>query len=379
MPELEQVINSLGTEVHELIEKSKTANVEMGERLTQVEQRLSKSTVYANGGAGETKSLGELVIEHDQCKSFLAEGRRSSGRIPITSFFKKTAIVSDGSLYALPQRVPDITAIYLPLRVRDLLVSTPATSNIVEFVRESSNTNAAAPQGFGSSPQVYENVAKAESALGFQLMALPIQTLAHWIPASRQVLDDSAALQSFINHRMLYFLKLVEENQLLNGTGANGDLTGLMTAASSYQGPSPVPMGETKLDSIRRAIGQVEASGFSATGVVLNPNDWTDISLIKETGTYILSGEYVFADPHVAGPPSVWGRPLVVSSKMAQGSFLVGDFSVRGAELWDRMQSNIEISREHANFFVLNMIAILAEERLALTIYQPNAFVAGSF
>ncbi len=379
MEPMEEAVNALGNDVHAFIKEHKSETIETNERLTQVEQRLSKSTVYANGGAGEIKSLGELVTEHDQFKSFLAEGRRSSGRIPITSFFKKTAIVTDGSLYALPQRVPDITAIYLPLRVRDLLVSTPATSNIVEFVRESSNTNAAAPQGFGSSPQVYENVAKSESALGFQLMAQPIQTLAHWIPASRQVLEDSNALQAFVNRRMLYFLKLVEENQLLNGTGSNGDLTGLMPAASPYQSPSPVPMGETKLDSIRRAIGQVEAAGFSATGVVVNPADWTDICLIKESGTYIFSGEYIYSDPHAAGPPSVWGRPLVVSSKMAVGSFLVGDFSVAGAEIWDRMQSTLEISREHANFFVLNMIAILCEQRLALTVYQPTAFVAGNF
>ena len=378
MEPMEEAVNTLGTKVHELIAQHKSANAETNERLTQVEQRLSKSTVTNFGGDHETKSIGETVTEHEQCKAFLEQGMRSSGRIPVTTFFKKTAIVTDGSLFALPQRVPDIYAVYLPLRVRDLLVSSQATSNIVEFMRESSNTNAAAPQGYGSSPQVHENVAKAESAMVFDLQAQPIVTLAHWIPASRQVLDDSAALQNFINRRMLYFLKLVEENQLLNGTGANGDLTGLMPAASAYAGPSPIPPGETRLDSIRRAIGQVEAAGFTATGVVVAPADWTAISLIKTVGT-ASSGQYVYSDPHVAGPPSVWGRPLVISSRMAAGSFLVGDFSVAGAELWDRMQSTVEISREHADFWVRNMCAILAEERLALTIYQSAAFVAGTF
>jgi HK97 family phage major capsid protein len=171
----------------------------------------------------------------------------------------------------------------------------------------------------------------------------------------------------------------VEENQLLNGTGSGGDLTGLMYGASPYSSPSPIPMGETKLDSIRRAIGQVEAAGFGVTGVVVNPVDWTDISLIKQSGTYIFSGEYIYSDPHAAGPPSVWGRPLVVSSKMAAGSFLVGDFSVAGAELWDRMQSTVEISYEHASNFVTNVASILAEERLCLTVYQSAAFVSGSF
>jgi HK97 family phage major capsid protein len=376
---MEEAVNALGAEVHELIEKTKSANVETSERLTAVEQRLSKSTVSGFGGDHEVKSIGEIVTEHEQCKAFLAQGQRSSGRIPVTSFFTKTAIVSDGSLYSLPTRVPTISAAYIPLRVRDLLTSTPCGSNTVEFVREKSADNQAAMQGAGSSPQVYENVAKAQSGITFELAAEKIQTLAHWIPASRQVLDDSAALASFINRRMLYFLKLVEENQLLNGTGAGGDLNGLMHGASIYDGPSPVPLGETKLDSIRRAIGQVEAAGFSATGAVVNPDDWTDICLIKQSGTYIFSGEYIYSDPHAAGPPSVWGRPLVVSSKMPVGSFLVGDFSTAGAEIWDRMQASLEISREHDSMFVQNMCAILCESRLCLTLYQSAAFVAGTF
>jgi HK97 family phage major capsid protein len=376
-PSREEAVNALGTEVHELIAQHKSANVETNERLTAVEQRLSKSTVTGFGG-DEVKSIGEIVTEHEQCKAFLSQGQRNSGRIPVKSFFRKTSIVSDGSLFQLPQRVPQISAIYLPLRVRDLLTVTPCSSNIVEFVREQSATNAAAPQGYGSSPQVYENVAKAESALAFVLAAQPIVTLAHWIPASRQVLEDSAALANFINTRMIYFLKIVEENQLLNGNGLGGNLTGLMLAAAPYQGPSPIPPGETKLDSIRRSIGQVESAGFNATGVVVAPDDWTAISLIKTVGT-ASSGQYIYSDPHAGGAPTVWGRPLVISYKMATGSFLVGDFSVAGAELWDRQQSQVEVSREHADFFVRNMCAILAEERLALTIYQAAAFVSGNF
>jgi HK97 family phage major capsid protein len=375
--EVTEVLNSIKTDLGEFATGAKGKILEQDERLSQIEQRLSRGS-GAGMGTLEEKSVGERVTSHAQCKAFLEQGMRSSGRIPITSFFTKSAIVSDGSLFNLPQRVPDISAIYLPMRLRDLLVSSPASSNIIEFVRESSSTNAAAPQGWGSSPQIYENVAKAESALAFELAAQPIVTLASWIPASRQVLDDSAALQNFVNRRLQYFLKLTEENQLLNGSGANGDLTGFMTVASSYQSPSPIPPTETRLDSIRRAIGQVERSGFSATGVVVAPDDWTAISLIKTQGT-ASSGEYVYSDPHAPGSPSVWGRPLVISSKMAVGSFLVGDFSVAGCQLWDRMQSSVEISREHADFFTRNMVAILCEERLALTIYQSAAFVSGNF
>ena len=52
-----------------------------------------------------------------------------------------------------------------------------------------------------------------------------MQTLAHWIPVSRQVLDDAVALQDYINMRLMYGLKLVEENQLLNGNGIGQNLS----------------------------------------------------------------------------------------------------------------------------------------------------------
>jgi HK97 family phage major capsid protein len=57
--------------------------------------------------------------------------------------------------------------------------------------------------------------------------------------------------------------------------------------------------------------------------------------------------------------------------------FIVGAFRL-GASVWDRQDATIEISREHANFFTQNLIAILCEERTALTVFRPLAFVSGN-
>jgi HK97 family phage major capsid protein len=371
--ELKSAIDALGGDVHKFIAEHKTASGEMGERLTQIEQKLSKSTVSGFGGDHETKSIGERVCESEQIKSFYANRTDRSGKVLVGDFFeKKSAIITDGSLFAQPQRVGPIQAVWIPLRLRDIIKVTPATSNLIEFIRESSSTNAAAPQGKGSSPQVYENVAKSESALGFQLMGLPVQTIAHWIPASRQVLEDSAQLLSFLNSRMIHFLKIIEENQLLNGTGSGGDLDGLLKNATTFTSNSPA---DTRLDALAHAIEQIAVSGFAANGVILHPTDWTAIQLSKA----VTSGEYLMSpDPRLAGPPSVWGVPVVQSVKIAQGDFLVGDFQV-GCELFDRMQSTVEVSREHADFFVKNMCAVLAELREALVVFQPDAFRQGAF
>jgi HK97 family phage major capsid protein len=348
------------------------------ERLTALEQKASKSNLFTDTQVEQTP--GEIVVKSEQWEQFKKHNLKKSEKIEIGQFNLKTAIVNaTGQNQPLvpAQRVPGIMEpLRQPLRIRDLIRTVPTSANLIEFVRESSSTNAAAPQGKSSSPQVYENVAKAESAMAFTLDYVPVQTIAHWIPASRQVLDDATALQNYINGRMTYFLKLKEEDQLLNGTGAGGDLDGLITQATAYDTTLDA-VGDTNIDTLRHAMLQVELANAGVSAFAFNPTDWHDIELIKTTGT-ASSGQYIFSNPHAVGQPTIWGRPVVVSQSITAGNFLAADFNI-AAEIWDRMSSTVEISREHSDFFVKNMVAILCEERLALVVYRPEAVVYGAF
>jgi HK97 family phage major capsid protein len=350
---------------------------EFGQRLFTLEQHGARPS--GDFVAGEGKSLGEIVTSAPQVKTFFENRMPRSGKVMVGNIFAtKTAIVNVGNLFAPPQRVPDISAIYQPLRIRSLLRVTPATSNLVEFVREDASTtiNNAAPQGAGSSPFVRENVAKAESQINFVLVSLPVETIAHWIPCSRQALSDSQSLSNFLNSRMIFFLQLVEEQQLLTGSGTGGNLLGLLTTATPFDTSTTVA-GDTKLDTLARAIEQVQASGFSPNAVVLHPKDWNDIRLIKTTGT-ALNGSYVFSPPSEPTPPAVWNIPVVLSVKMPVSKFLILD-GQNACELFDREQATVEISYEHADFFIKNMAAILVEERIVLATYQPDGMRAGTF
>jgi HK97 family phage major capsid protein len=57
---------------------------------------------------------------------------------------------------------------------------------------------------------------------------------------------------------------------------------------------------------------------------------------------------------------------------------LIGD-AARGALILDRMESVIDISEHHDDFFAKNLIAIRAECRLALVVLRQDALVYGSF
>jgi HK97 family phage major capsid protein len=363
--------------VDEALVQTGKMRAEFDERMNAIEQKLSKSSVNAGEEAEET--VGQLVTKSASYQAFRNISTKKTDKIEVGTFHKTAIVNATGQNQPLvqAQRVPGIfSPLNQKLTIREILSVVPTNSNLIEFVKESSRTNAAAPQGKNSSPQVYENVAKAESALAFQLAYEPVQTIAHWIPASRQVMDDANALQAYIDGRMTYFLKLVEEDQLLNGTGTGGDLNGLITQATAYD-TSLDAVGDTQIDTLRHVMLQCELAKGSVSAFVFNPTDWHGIELIKTTGSSS-SGQYIFSNPHQVGTPTIWGRPVVVSQSIDAGDFLAGDFPL-AANLFDRMQSTVELSREHSDFFTKNMVAILCEERLALVVYRPEVLFTGSF
>jgi HK97 family phage major capsid protein len=109
----------------------------------------------------------------------------------------------------------------------------------------------------------------------------------------------------------------------------------------------------------------------------MNPRDVTTMQLIKTSGT-ASSGEYIWVDPFKAQQPQVWGLPIVSTVAMTQGQFMVGAFQ-QAAAIWDRSAATVEVSREHESYWIKNMVAILCECRLALTVFRPLAIVAGGF
>lgn len=340
---------------------------ELYDRVQTVEQK--GAAVSASQGA---ESIGEQFVKCDAFKA-MAEGSAGRARMEL-----KTAIINaTGQNQPLVQSDRDMSGIYTTpnrnLRIRDLLPSSATSSNLVEFTRENAFTNNAGPQIAGS-PEAYENVTKPESAITFTLVNEPVVTLAHFIPASVQVLDDSPMLSSHINGRLMYGLKLKEETQLLSGTGSNHQLNGLITQATAYSVRSPNLTNE--MDIIRDAIRQAQASEYAPDFLVLNPSDWYDIEIVK-TGNTATDIRYVVGDPRggMMGP-NLWGLPIVLTNSITAGTFLIG--SRNAAEIKDRQQAAVEASREDSTNFQKNMVTIRAEERLALCVYRTEAFITGS-
>jgi HK97 family phage major capsid protein len=333
------------------------------DRVQQLEQKRAR--FEQDGGA---QDIGKMFADFDGVKA-MTEGRAGRARMELKAAIinargpSQPLVPADrlGGIYTLPNRV---------LQIRDVLPSSTTDSNLVEYTRENVFTNSAGPTVAGS-PEQYENVTKPESGITFTLVSAPVITLAHWIPASRQVLDDSASLASHINGRLIYGLKLKEETQLLSGTGANHQLNGLLTQATAFVQTSPENRNE--IDIIRMAIKQAHVAEYRPDFAVMNPQDWFDIEIRK-----VGSGDarYVVGDPSSMGVPNLWGLPIVVTNSIAAGTFLVGTSAA--AEIKDRQMAAVEMSREDGTNFQKNMVTILAEERLTLCVYRTEAFITGS-
>lgn len=345
------------------------------DRVLDVEQKLAHKPA---AGGGEAKSHGQLVIESEQFKAAtknIAAGRMEAVEVPS---FHKTAIsgpaaATTGNLNSLvvaDRRAGIVTPGLRRMTVRNLLAQRTTNSNAVDWVKENVFTNNAGPQYDASSPATQtEGAPKNESGITFTLSQSAVVTLAHWVPASRQILADAQGLAGYIDGRLRYGLMLEEEDEMLNSSGTSGELNGLNNQATAFTGGVT---NQTALDTLLKAFTQVSLSEFDATGVILHPTDWQNILLLKDT-----TGRYLFADPHGMENPMVWGKDVIATQSQTLGTFTAGNFLL-GAEVVDRESASVRVAEQHADFFTRNMVVILAEERLALIVLRPAAIVKGA-
>lgn len=372
----------------------------------------------------EFKSVAEMLLDSPEYKDML-ETRRGSMRDDVSlemrditsrtaelkdvytsmgSSFTPVAGYSPRGMGIVHQELPFVPSRYNPQRVRDLFPQASTTANLLEYFRSTGFA------GIGSSPGEYgstnpNNAAfiseransagtqppdgtandvfglKPKSNIAFTSASTTVKTIAHWIPAHRNTLADRPAMQAIIDNELLWGLKLREDDALLNGTGTNDSLLGLLNTPGiqTYAGAQPTGQGHSALtdnwaDNVRRAQTLVELAFYPSNGVVVHPYDWEKMELTKNSqGSYLLSTNVA-----VGATKTVWQIPVVSTPAIAQGTFLTGAFG-QAAQVFDREQANIRVAEQHADFFVRNAIVILAEERLALAVQRPEGLVKGTF
>lgn len=340
------------------------------ERLTAAGAASAERDGRAVGAATSTPrgTMGEQFVNAKEYEFFKRGGHRtqSAWRSDSVELFPRAATLTEdagsGGPLVVPQYLPGILP--LPQRrlvVADLIAPGTTDSNAISYFKEKTWTNAAAT--------VAEAANKPESTLVFEAATAPVRKIATWLPVSEEMLEDVPAIRSYIDARLSLGVLMTEETQLLNGDGVAPNILGIR-AQTGLAADVARDAAEPNFDAILKQIMAIYASSFlMPDGIVMNPADWTTTILTKGAqGQYYTPGPF---QPIQA--PTLWGLPVAITPAMTAGVALVGAYRM-AAQVFRKGGIRVEASNSHADFFIKNLIAIRAEERLALAVYRPGAF-----
>jgi HK97 family phage major capsid protein len=272
----------------------------------------------------------------------------------LTTYDRSTAVVQLGQ-----QR----------LTVADLFGQSQTDSNTVRYVQETTFTNAATP--------VAEGAQKPEATFDLNEADAPVRKVAVTAKVTDETFADFPQVRDYINNRLVFMVEQQEEVQLLTGTGVAPQILGLTTAGSGIQTQS---LGaQTLANALYDAITKVRTVGFfEPDAIVMHPTDYSTLRKAQEGGT---TGQY-FGGGYMLGAfgqpfqsmPDVWGLRTVVTTAATVGGAVVGAFKL-GATVYYRNGLTVDATNSNENDFELNLITLRAEQRLALAILRPTAFV----
>lgn len=321
----------------------------------------------------ERKTMAQEVLESPEYKSLLESGKLDSERIAFNEALGKRGSVaelkalitgvSDTSAGAFVdyERVGYVAAPRRQRRILDLVTTGQTGSDQVKFARQTTFTNVAAEVAEATTTSTGT---KPEATIAFEIVTADVKTIAHWVPATRRSLADAGQLQTLIESQLRYGLEYRLESEIVNGDGTGENLTGILNTSNIL---SQAKSSDTVVDAVHKAITQIRLGFLEPNGIAMHPTDWEVVRLAKDS-----DGQYYYGPPALAGQETMWGLPVAVSPAVPDDTSIVGDFTQ--AVLWLREGVQVLASDSHSDFFIKNLIVLLAEMRAAFGVLQPAAF-----
>lgn len=340
-------------------------------RLMEIAGESAPESRKAAVDAAVAKTFGEAFTKSDAYKAVRdrvagpgAIGSTEAVKVMDRAQMKTLLKVTSGGLSGVPEEDRTNLIVGMPLAGLDFLsvISTATTdSDLVEWIEETTYTNAAAETAEGS--------AAPESALAFTVRSTAVKDVTHFLPVTRRAMNDVAFVESWINNRLVDGVRRRLQAQILNGNGSGEDLRGIYNTS----GIGSVDRSATSLnmeESLHKAITTIRTTAFAEPDFIgINPEDYETIRLRREgAGT----GAYLLGAPNVAGPITLWGVPMIVHSAFTAGTPLVG--VGREASLFVREGVSVAASDSHDDYFIKKQVALMASTRVAFAVTQPKAF-----
>ena len=323
--------------------QSQRAYAQLRSRLDVTEADPEPSRELQTRGVPVPQDWGSLFVGSEAFRNY--NGRGSSGEVSLPGLFTRAAadpITVSGFPGGLPPYYFTPTPWKMTTPLLEALGKISTNSGTVQWY--------AWPGAYPTAAVVAEGTPKPPADFEPTPHTDALETYAHYKAISRQALEDIPQVQSIV------------ENALRGGI-----LTALEAAAAAALGlPAngiPATTNPDLLAGIRVAVGNVQSRGYAQpNAVLLNPADFAELDLAVMAAT-------------VNGPQrtgSVWGVPAIAVGAIPAGTAYVGDFST-AVTLFARDQVSAFMTDSHDDYFVRNLLVILAEQRALVAVTEPQA------
>lgn len=245
-----------------------------------------------------------------------------------------------------------------PLLIADLFGAERISGNALTYFVESATVE-------GGPAFTTEGYEKPMMSFGDPTaVTVALKKIASYMKETDELVDDAPWLADAINGRGMYQHELAVENYL----------------STTLAGTSGIGTGNLLTpDGIFKAMMTVQNnSGFAADAIVINPTDYQNIRLRKDGNGQYYGGGYMggaYGQGGIIEQPPIWGLRTVVTPAVAVGTCYVGAFKLGGSIVRKNAGVTVDIANQNEDDFIKNLITILIEERLALAIRRPAAFV----
>jgi|TARA_Y100000015_G_scaffold23761_1_gene22970 HK97 family phage major capsid protein len=257
-----------------------------------------------------------------------------------------------------------------PQNIRQLIPSGSTASDVVRFVSESGYSNGAAAAAEGST--------LGQTDFDMTATSVNVEKIGTYLRISEEMLADTPQLTSYISNRVPAKLMEVEDDQLLGGSGVAPNLKGLLNSSTDFDESASGAFTDkvvapNEFDVLVAAINQMALNNYRPNFILLNPTDFHQILLTKDT-----TNNYIKDQVYQGLAPSFMGVPVVQNVQLQAGKFLVGDFA-NSCQMWVRDNLSVEFFREDGTNVRDGFVTVRAVERVALATYLPKGIINGTF
>jgi len=256
------------------------------------------------------------------------------------------------------------------VHIRSLIPNGSTDAQTIRFPKESAYDDGAAATAQGST--------LGQSDFDITATSVNVEKIGTFMRITEEMLADTPQLTSYLSARVPSKVLSKEDAEILNGDGSSPNLDGLFTDGAAFVTSSSANFYQSvesanEFDVLIAALDQLAESNYQADTILLNPLDFHKIILLKSTANEYLKNQII-----QGVQPAIMGVPITINTAVTAGKFLVGNLA-QATQLWIRDGLGIEFSREDSTNFRDGFVTVRAQERVALTNYQPNAIVQGTF